>query len=252
MRKTLLAAAIFTAATLGSMARPAHTQSLDAVTLGVMQSGDMKRPRQRITSDDPGYDAIYGCVVPSGSLGIVTVAKTTSGPMAVIVEAAKSFATDGHGHVITTDVIDRANLGSKPAVLWTGATSEEHTLWFAIEFKDTNAGKFHVYCDHVDLGKQLAFAALRTAITYAVSGTSLETSNNTARGINLMLSILAHGNNVMAIGLDAAREEMVIKLNQQFPNSPLLVNFLSDVFTNVAGGIYEHAFYEMSHPFADD
>ena len=252
MRKQLLAIALTCAATVGTIGRPAYAQAVAEVYNSTpLLPGRAYVIEQRIEAGDLGWDTAFTCSVPAGSYGVVTIAKISRGPLANVAEVADGISTDGHGHILTSRVMASGEAGSFPAVLQEPFDTETKQYKVVLHWKDMNAGRLRVYCDSVNPFEQAAWAAGRAAFFALLSGSDLQTSDNVNRGLNLAWSLMTR-DNVMAMGLDAFREEAMIQLNKQFPDSPVLVNFFGAFVDNIAQEQYKHAFYELSpHPFGD-
>jgi hypothetical protein len=240
--KTIALIAVFATVLIASVAR--------AQPIGAISAGGSTFVSQMMIPEDTGGDSADVCTVPAHSLGVVTVAKRSGGKSRIDIDVADSIQTDGKNQILVKNPIAHSDGGSAvPNVLFIKELySEPRKHYIVFHPRDLVPANYIVYCDFVDYPTQVLWASGRALLAYALSGTDLQPSDMASRSLNLGLSLIER-DNVLAIGLDAFREELMIQLNKQFPNQVVLVTFLGAFFDNVAQEAYKHAFYEMSpHP----
>jgi hypothetical protein len=232
-------------ATLALM--PAGPASADLVSHQVLKPGEMLTETQFTSEQD--YDYALRCEVPAFSLGVVTLAKVTPGPSRVDLQIVdKVWGDDDDAHHLRTEGIIAASEGGGqfPQVLVLPVSSERRAPVVAFLGKDENPASYRLYCDNVNPAEVLFLSALRAAwVALQGSNPDIKTSDNVNRGINAALSVIQR-DNVLAIGLDAAREEAMIQLTKEYPDNDVLLTFFGAVIDNTLQDVYKHALWEMS------
>lgn len=198
-------------------------------------------------SDFGQFSIAFRCTVPAWSIGAITIAKQESRPSSHGIEVVNRVrSVHGEQWYETEDVIVQGESnGTLPAVVLIPFTNVERSHIVVIHGDDENPDVvYRLYCSSVHVGKQALFAVIEGLATYAFAGSDLG-SDNVGRAFGLGLALLQR-NNVLAVGIDVAREEMLIGLRELMPNNPALVTTIVAFYMNVTQEMYNDALYEMS------
>jgi hypothetical protein len=155
---------------------------------------------------------------------------------------------DTKGNITASDIIAH-DYGSNtlPKVVFIEPDADTTDRLVVIHARDDIPATYRLYCDYVSIPEQVGWATAKTIANaiFRNAAPDAASDDNIGRALTLGLS-LAQRNNVMAIGLDEFREEIILQLEKQFPDSPNLVIFLTAFTVDVVQEGYKHAFYEMS------
>lgn len=241
MRSLMLAAAAVAGAV--ALAAPAEARLITQE----LKAGESTIYEHRLVAHDKAYSIAYTCTVPTGAAGVVTLAKQTGGPSRHDLEVADRIVRDGPLHIRSTGIVAQQNGGAPyPSVVIIPPDFSGPISWpIVVHARDEQPARYRVYCDSVNLFEQAAWAAAETALVAFLSGSGLDAGDNVGQAANLGLSLIMR-DNLLAVGLDAAREEMLIELARQFPNDKLTMRFFGAFLANVLQATYKSAVYEMS------
>lgn len=222
---------------------PGHAANVIEAALGSGQGTTYSTSQ----SDFGQYSIAFRCTVPAWSIGAITIAKQENSPSSHGIEIVDQVrAVHGEQWYETGGLIARGESdGTLPAVAFIPFTNVERSHIVVIHGDDQNPDVvYRLYCSSVHVGRQALYAVLEGLATYAFAGSDLG-SDNVGRAFGLGLALLQR-NNVLAVGIDVAREEMLIGLREVMPNNPALVTTIVAFYMNVVQEMYNDALYEMS------
>lgn len=250
LRAALAALSVASFSLIGSAA---YGQSLNAcgrLSPGVSSGFD----HGYSSSAEPNY-CFYNVEVPAFEIGVVTLVR---------VEGASDFDTEVVSEIRAINAFQAQTSGliarnvdtdRLPNVTIIPAPSSTTTYPMRIYSATNGPGRYVIHYHTVNIGEHLFMAGAQTGLQYIVEsmlGSFFSDSSsgsggldvNLQRAANLGLSFLQR-DNLLAIGFDAAANEVSIALREQFPSAPLIVDFGVNLFGNVVQDIYQHAFRAM-------